>query len=244
MKLIPAIDIINGECVRLTKGDYARKKTYSTDPVEVALRYEDAGLRYLHVVDLDGAKASAPQNLAVLERIASRTSLQIQWGGGVKTAEALQAVFNSGAARAICGSVAVKNPELFLSWLRQFGPDRLILGADIRDGKVSIHGWTEDSQLGAAQLIEQFLPAGLSRVICTDISRDGMLEGPSFQLYNDLQRQFPTVEIIASGGVSSVDDLLKLKELGVRATIIGKALYEGRITLADLSALEENNKTK
>lgn len=231
IEIIPATDIIGGQCVRLTQGDYASRKTYYRDPLEAALRFEEAGARRLHMVDLDGAKAAEPQNLAVLERIAAKTSLEVQYGGGIKSRAALRSVFDAGARRAVCGSVAVREPELFARWIAEFGPERLILGADVRDGVVAIQGWTERSERTAPELIETFLPAGLRQVVCTDISRDGMLCGPAVALYADLQRRFPQVEITVSGGVSSLDDIARLEREGLRSVIVGKALYEGRITL-------------
>ena len=231
IEMIPATDLIGGRCVRLTQGDYTSRKTYYRDPLEAALRFEEAGARRLHMVDLDGAKAAEPQNLAVLERIAAKTSLEVQYGGGIKSRAALRSVFDAGARRAVCGSVAVREPELFARWIAEFGPERLILGADVRDGVVAIQGWTERSQRTAPELIETFLPAGLRQVVCTDISRDGMLCGPAVALYADLQRRFPQVEITVSGGVSSPDDIARLEREGLRSVIVGKALYEGRITL-------------
>ena len=231
IEMIPATDLIGGRCVRLTQGDYTSRKTYYRDPLEAALRFEEAGARRLHMVDLDGAKAAEPQNLAVLERIAAKTSLEVQYGGGLKSRAALRSVFDAGARRAVCGSVAVREPELFARWIAEFGPERLILGADVRDGVVAIQGWTERSERTAPELIETFLPAGLRQVVCTDISRDGMLCGPAVALYADLQRRFPQVEITVSGGVSSPDDIARLEREGLRSVIVGKALYEGRITL-------------
>ncbi len=232
--IIPATDIIDGRCVRLTQGDYASEKTYYRDPLDAAKQFEQAGITRLHMVDLDGAKDSQPRNLSVLERVATKTSLSVQYGGGIKSEEALRSVFNAGATRAICGSVAVKNPELFSCWLEQFGPERLILGADIRDGVVAIQGWLEGSTLTAPQLIESFLPQGLSQVICTDISRDGMLCGPSSELYSSMQRQFPSVDITVSGGISSMADIEELDRLSLRSVIVGKAIYEGKITLKEI----------
>ncbi len=238
--IIPATDIIDGACVRLTQGDYASQKTYYRDPLEAAKRFEDAGIRRLHMVDLDGAKASEPRNLAVLERVATKTALEVQYGGGIKSSEALRSVFNAGARRAICGSVAVRQPELFAQWLTEFGAERLILGADIRDGVVAIQGWLEHSTLSAPELIEQFLPQGLSQVICTDISRDGMLCGPSAAFYAELQQQFPAVEITVSGGISSMADIEELDRQQLRSVIVGKAIYEGRITLKELEQCLRN----
>ena len=240
IEMIPATDLIGGRCVRLTQGDYTNRKTYYRDPLEAALRFEEAGARRLHMVDLDGAKAAEPQNLAVLERIAAKTSLEVQYGGGIKSRAALRSVFDAGARRAVCGSVAVREPELFARWIAEFGPERLILGADVRDGVVAIQGWTERSERTAPELIETFLPAGLRQVVCTDISRDGMLCGPAVALYADLQRRFPQVEITVSGGVSSPDDIARLEREGLRSVIVGKALYEGRITLKELERCLRN----
>lgn len=230
IEIIPAIDVIDGQCVRLSQGDYDRRSTYYKDPLEVALRYEECGVRRLHLVDLDGAKQSMPANLAVLERIASHTGLEIQYGGGIKSREALEEVFSSGAGRAICGSIAVRSPELFAGWLGEFGPGRVILGADTKDGKIAINGWLEAATMGVEELIGQFLPAGLAQVICTDISRDGMLTGPSTPLYVRLQAEFPEVDITVSGGISSMDDIIALDKAGLRSVIVGKAIYEGNIT--------------
>lgn len=234
IEIIPAIDLIGGECVRLTQGDYTRKTAYYRDPLEVALRYQEAGLRRLHLVDLDGAKASRPMNLDVLRRIAENTSLSIQYGGGIKTAEALESVFDAGADRAICGSIAVREPQSFTDWLRRFGPGRMILGADTRDGQIAINGWMEAAILGVEELIEQFQNASLSQVICTDIAKDGMLQGPSDALYVALQARFPQIDITVSGGISSWADIERLDSLGLRSVIVGKAIYEGRITFDQL----------
>ncbi len=230
IEIIPAIDLIGGECVRLTQGDYARKTAYYKDPLEVALRYEQAGIRRLHLVDLDGAKAARPENLEVLRRISQNTSLDIQYGGGIKNTEALQSVFGAGASRAICGSIAVREPELFRAWLEEFGSQRIILGADTRDGKIAINGWQESALLGVEELIEQFEGAGLSQVICTDISRDGMLLGPANALYSALQARFPQIDITVSGGISAWSEIETLDTMGLRSVIVGKAIYEGHIT--------------
>ncbi len=238
--IIPAIDIIDGECVRLTQGDYNQKSSYYKDPLDVALRYEECGLKRLHLVDLDGAKSKHPVNLRVLERIASRTSFDIQLGGGIKSSEALRDVFNAGASRAICGSVAVTNPELFEGWLTEFGAQKIILGADTKDGKVAIAGWLESSQVGVEQIIERFASSGLKQVICTDIAQDGMLQGPSTPLYVALQEQFADIDITVSGGVSGVDDILSLNEKSLRSVIVGKAIYEGRISFEELRKLAES----
>lgn len=234
MEIIPAIDLIEGRCVRLTQGDYAQTKVYDAQPLDVALRYADCGVRRLHIVDLDGAKAKAPCNLRTLERIAAATNLDIEWGGGIKSDEAVREAIDAGAARVICGSVAVDNRELFARWLRQYGASRIILGADIRDGKVATHGWLKDGGVGVEELVEAFLPDGLAQLICTDISRDGMLQGPNIELYVGLQQRFPTVDVTLSGGVSSMADLERARCNGVRAAIVGKAIYEGRITLKEI----------
>lgn len=240
IEIIPAMDLIDGRCVRLTQGDYARQKSYCDDPLDAALRFEETGIRRLHMVDLDGAKAAEPRNLRVLERIATRTGLDIQYGGGIKSRNALEAVFNAGARRAICGSIAVRQPELFAGWITEFGAKRLILGADIRDGKVAIQGWTERTALSAEELIETFRQKGLTQAICTDIARDGMLCGVAVAFYARLQRQFPEVEITVSGGIGSMAEIEALDQKGLRSVIVGKALYEGRITLKELERCLQN----
>ena len=240
IEIIPAIDIIGGKCVCLTQGDYDRLTTYGDDPAEIARSYEALGVRRLHVVDLDGAKASSPSNLAVLERICGATSLDVEWGGGIKSEQALADVLAAGANRAICGSVAVSNPELIDEWIEKYGAEHIILGADIRDGKVATHGWLRESELTAEALIERFRPRGLSQVICTDISKDGMLSGPTVELYERLQEQFPDVEITVSGGISSMDDIRRLNAMGLRSVIVGKAIYEGRITMEELKEWLQN----
>lgn len=233
--IIPAIDLIEGKCVRLSQGDYNQKKQYNASPLDMALRYEDIGIRRLHLVDLDGAKSSMPKNLHVLEKIATRTSLDIEWGGGIKSDEALHDAFNAGAHHLIIGSVAVSQPELFARWLEQYGGDRLILGADVNDGRVAINGWMDQSEQTIEELIDRFRPHGLREVICTDIAKDGMLQGPSFELYTRLQAAYPEQDIIVSGGISAMDDIRRLDAMGLRHVIVGKAIYEGRITLNELS---------
>jgi len=233
IEIIPAIDLIGGRCVRLVQGDYNRQTTYG-DPVDIARSYRDAGLKRLHLVDLDGAKDSQPVHLAVLERIAVATNMDIQYGGGIKTKAALESVLNAGASRAIGGSIAVTAPEVFNEWLSEFTPARLILGADVRDGFIATHGWLENSRVTLQEIIRQFLPAGLSQVICTDISKDGMLSGPNFELYNELQKTFPALSITVSGGISSMDDIVRLNEAGMQSVIVGKALYEKQITLKQI----------
>lgn len=235
IQIIPAIDIIEGRCVRLSQGDYNRRTSYDPSPLDMALKFRDTGLKRIHLVDLEGAKAGTPRNLRTLEQIASATGLEIEWGGGVKKDSDLRDVLDAGARDVIVGSVAVRNPELFDRWLRTFGGDRIILGADLRNGKVAVAGWTEDSSASIHELIELFLPAGLSQVITTDISKDGMLEGPSTQLYVDLAKLYPSVSFTVSGGVSSIRDILRLNRLGLKRVIVGKAIYENRISMADIA---------
>ncbi len=241
IEIIPAIDIIGGQCVRLTQGDYARKSVYYKDPADVAQLYADAGLRRLHLVDLDGAKASEPRNLPVLERVTRLTRLDVQYGGGIKSAAALKSIFSAGASRAICGSVAVAQPELIELWISEFGAGRIILGADVRDaaqGRIATHGWLRESTMTAEKLIGRFAEKGLSQAIVTDISRDGMLAGPAFDLYVALQKAFPGVEITASGGISCEKDIIQLNERKIRSVIVGKALYESKITLEQITKLK------
>ena len=240
INVIPAIDLIDGKCVRLTKGDYNQKKQYDASPLDMALRYQDIGLRRLHVVDLDGAKSSSPRNLRVLEQIATHTSLDIEWGGGIKSDEALRDAFNAGAGHLIIGSVAVAQPDLFARWLGEHGGSRLILGADVHEGRVAINGWLEESEQTIEALIDRFIPHGLSEVICTDIAKDGMLQGPTFDLYARLQAAYPEQEIIVSGGISKMDDTRRLNEMNLRHVIVGKAIYEGRITLEELKLWLQN----
>ena len=234
INIIPAIDLIDGKCVRLTKGDYSQKKQYDASPLDMAMRYQDIGIRRLHLVDLDGAKSSSPRNLHVLEEIATRTTLEIEWGGGIKNDEALHDAFNAGAHHLIIGSVAVSQPELFAQWLEQYGGNRLILGADVNDGRIAINGWLEESEQTIEALIDRFIPHGLGEVICTDIAKDGMLQGPSFDLYTRLQAAYPEQDIIVSGGISQMDDIRRLNAMDLRHVIVGKAIYEGRITLNEL----------
>ena len=231
IEIIPAMDLIDGACVRLAQGDYDRRTTYGGDPLDTALRFEAAG----HMVDLDGARTQRPANLKVLERIAARTRLEIQYGGGIKSRTALCDVFSAGARRAVCGSIAVREPDCLAAWLAEFGGERLILGADLRDGRIAIAGWSEETPLGAAELIGRFRKQGLQQVICTDIARDGMLCGTSAEFYAGLQGQFPGVEITVSGGIASMTDIEALDGAGLRSVIVGKALYEGRITLEELA---------
>lgn len=234
--IIPAIDLIDGRCVRLTQGDYDQKKEYSADPLDMAKQYEDCGVSRLHIVDLDGAKAKQPCNLRTLEKIASGTSLDIEWGGGIKDSVSLRSALDAGAGRIICGSVAVDNRQEFLTWLSEFGSSKIILGADVRDGKVATHGWLKDSGLTLAELMDWYVPAGLTQMICTDISKDGMLQGPDFEFYVDLKRAFPTVDVTLSGGISCMADIEKAAQLGLHSVIVGKAIYEGRISLKEIES--------
>ena len=234
IEIIPAIDIIEGRCVRLSQGDYARSKVYDASPVDMAKRYADCGIKRIHVVDLDGAKSSSPKNLKTLEKMAVGASVEIEWGGGIKSEESLRALFDYGANYAIVGSVAARTPQLFAEWLNMFGGQKMVLGADVREGKVSVNGWLEDLGVGIEQLVDGFLPYGLSQVICTDITKDGMLQGPSFELYTDLQGRYDGVDFTVSGGISSMADIEKLNELQLRKVIVGKAIYENRITLKDI----------
>lgn len=238
MIIIPAIDIIDSRVVRLSKGDYSSKKEYSSDPLEMAKRFEGAGLTHLHLVDLDGAKGGRPENLKVLERIAANTSLTVDFGGGVKSLDSLVSVLSAGAKEVSLGSVAVKDREAVLKWIDDYR-DSLILSADVRDGLVSISGWKENTQLEAISFIKDYFDRGISKVISTDISKDGMLQGPSFELYESIQSAVPGMKVVASGGISSVDDLDKLRKLSVWGTIVGKAYYEGRITLSELKEAED-----
>ena len=235
IELIPAIDIIDGKCVRLTKGDYATTKVYNEDPLEVAIEIESYGLQRLHVVDLDGAKSKHVVNYRVLARIAGHTSLKIDFGGGIKSDEDLAIAFDNGAQMVTVGSIASQKPELFLKWLEAYGSDKMILGADTRDGFISVNGWQEESKQELLPYLEEYIRHGVSNVLCTDIHKDGMLQGPSISLYKEIMTAFPDLHLIASGGVSSLDDIRALDEAGIPAVVFGKALYEGRFTLKELS---------
>lgn len=239
MRIIPAIDIIDGKCVRLTKGDYNTKKIYNENPLEVAKQFEGAGIEYLHLVDLDGAKAKHIVNYKVLELIASKTSLKIDFGGGLKSDEDLHIAFNSGAKQITGGSIAVKDSVTFETWIEKYGGAKIILGADCENEKVAINGWQEQSSLEIVPFIKTYQKKGIQYVVCTDIAKDGMLEGPSFDLYKKIiqncsNSESQSIKLIASGGVTSIDDINKLEDLGCEAVIIGKALYEGAINLKDL----------
>jgi len=234
MRIIPAIDIIDGKCVRLSKGDYATKKIYNEHPLEVAKSFEGVGIQYLHLVDLDGAKSQHIVNYKVLEDIASKTNLHIDFGGGLKSDKDLHIAFESGAKQITGGSIAVKKPDIFKGWLKTYGADKIILGADAQDEKVAISGWLEASQEELIPFISSYKNEGVNYVICTDISKDGMLEGPSFDLYKRILEEVPGISLIASGGISHFDELAKLAEMGCEGTIIGKAIYEHRISLEQL----------
>ena len=240
MEIVPALDIIDGKCVRLTKGDYNACKTYGDNPLEMALRFQDAGIRRLHLVDLDGAKSKHIVNYPTLEAIAGHTDLTVDFGGGIKSTSDLETALGCGAQMVTVGSTAVTRPELMAEWIEQFGQEHIILGADARDGKISVNGWKEDSQLTLSDFIRDYMHKGITQVLCTDINRDGMLQGPAVELYKYLLKEFPDIKLIASGGVSSVQDLITLREAGLPAAIVGKAYYEGRITLEELSQLSQD----
>jgi len=239
IQIIPAIDLIEGRCVRLTKGDYGQKKIYDGVPADLARQYADAGVKRIHLVDLDGAKAGEPRNLKVLEAIASRVDCELEWGGGIAHTEALESVFSAGATHAIAGSVAALKPELFEQWLQRYGA-RMILGADVRGGRIAVRGWLEEAPLSIEDLVRRFLPLGLKESIVTDISRDGMLEGPSKELYVRLQSAFPALSFTVSGGISSMEDIRSLDKAGLQKVIVGKAIYEERITLKDIALWSQN----
>ena len=237
IEIIPAIDIIDGKCVRLCQGRYDMVSTYSSSPEDMVMRYADCGVSRVHLVDLDGAKQSQPCNLKTLEKLANRDAVKLEWGGGVKSSAALKSVFDAGADFAIAGSSAALQPELFREWIRIYGGDRMILGADLKDGIVAVKGWLEGSGLNVDELVDRFTSDGLTQVICTDISRDGMLQGPADSLYVRLQKKYPDIDFTVSGGISAIDDILRLNNLGLRKVIVGKAIYEHRISLDDIKRL-------
>lgn len=237
IELIPAIDLIDGKCVRLSQGDYDTKQIYNENPVEVAKEFEAYGIQRLHVVDLDGAASQHVVNYRVLDRIAGQTSLKIDFGGGIKSDEDLVIAFDNGAQMVTLGSVAVKHPELFDKWLGMYGSEKIILGADTKNGKIAVNGWKEESTQELMPFLADYINKGVKKVLCTDISRDGMLEGPSVNLYKQIMEAYPELHLIASGGVSRLDDILALEAAGIPAVVFGKALYEGRITLKELSSL-------
>lgn len=234
MRIIPAIDIIGGRCVRLTKGDYSTEKVYNTSPLEVAKNYEANGIKYLHLVDLDGAKSSHIVNHKILHDIATQTSLKIDFGGGIKTDQDARIAFENGATQITGGSIAVQNPELFQSWIDKYGSDKIILGADSLHRKIATHGWLQQSEVDVIDFINQYQEKGISYVICTDISKDGMLQGPSINLYAEILYN-NKIKLIASGGVSCIQDVYDLSEIGCEGAIIGKAIYENRITIKELN---------
>ncbi|MCF2503706.1 1-(5-phosphoribosyl)-5-[(5-phosphoribosylamino)methylideneamino]imidazole-4-carboxamide isomerase [Dyadobacter sp. CY107] len=234
IEIIPAIDLIEGKCVRLTQGDYGQKTIYNENPLEVAMQFQDAGLKRLHLVDLDGAKAKKVVNWKVLEKIASKTTLHVDFGGGVQSDEDLKAVFESGAKQATGGSIAVKNPEVFLNWLSVYGGEKIILGADAKKEKVAVSGWEEGTQIWVYDFVEEYVAKGVKYTISTDVAKDGLLQGPSFDLYKNLQDKCPDLKIIASGGISGLKDVEKLAEMNIYGVIIGKAIYENRIRLSEL----------
>jgi phosphoribosylformimino-5-aminoimidazole carboxamide ribotide isomerase len=236
IEIIPAIDILHGKCVRLTQGDYASQKIYNENPFEVARQFEDAGLSRLHLVDLDGAKEGRVRNWNVLETITGKTSLVVDFGGGIGSADDLRIVFDSGASFAAVGSVAVKNEQLFLNWMFEYGPNKFILGADVRDEKIAISGWTVDTEIGIYDFIDKYKAAGIKQLFCTDIKMDGILAGPSTELYRKILERFPDLYFIASGGVRSIQDIGGLEQTGCKGVIVGKAIYEGLISLKDLAA--------
>ena len=234
-QLIPAIDLINGQCVRLTQGDYGQKKVYSEDPLEIAKAFEGAGIQRLHLVDLDGAKAKKIVNAAVLERIASNTSLHIDFGGGVQSDEMIDTAFSAGAAQITAGSIAVRNPALVCEWLQKYGSEKIILGADAQDEMIAVSGWQENSNISIFDFLQDYTVKGAKYVISTDVAKDGLLQGPSFDLYEKIQALSPSLSVIASGGVACMEDLVRLREMNLFGVIVGKAFYEGRISLADLA---------
>lgn len=234
IELIPAIDIIDGKCVRLTKGNYDQKKVYNENPVEVAQHFESLGFKRLHVVDLDGAKSKHIVNDGVLRAITAATSLVVDFGGGIKTEEDIEKAFDAGAAMVTVGSIAVTNPQLFLNWIKQYGAEKLILGADVRNGKISINGWKEDSSEDLLPFLKQYTDKGVRNVLCTEISKDGTLQGPAIELYQQIMKAYPDMHLIASGGVSCNDDIRALETADIPAVVFGKAFYEGKIKVEEL----------
>lgn len=237
MEIIPAIDIIEGKCVRLTQGDYSQKKIYNENPLEIAKEFEDAGLKRLHLVDLDGAKEGKVRNWKVLETLAGKTALVIDFGGGVKTEKDVEIIFDSGARFATIGSMAVKQEETFIQWLKKFGADKFLLGADVKDEKIAVHGWQETTDIWIYDFIQKYMAEDVTQIFCTDVAKDGALEGPSIDLYKNIIQKFPGLHFIASGGVSSIDDVYQLEDINCKGVIIGKAIYEGRIKLSELKKL-------
>ncbi len=234
IELIPAIDIIDGKCVRLSQGDYNSKKVYNDNPLEVAKEFEAHGIHRIHIVDLDGAASSHIVNYRILEQISLKTSLIVDFGGGIKSDQDVHIAFDSGAQMITIGSIALKDPDLFIKWLHEYGREKIILGADVKDRKIAVNGWMEGSTKDIIPFLDEYTKKGVEKVICTDIDQDGMLQGPSIELYQEIQKEFPEIYLIASGGVSSVDDIIALEEAQIPAVIFGKAIYEGKITLKDL----------
>lgn len=234
MRIIPAIDIIDGKCVRLTQGDYAQKKVYNENPLEVAMDFENAGLAYLHLVDLDGARAGKVINWKVIESIAQNTKLSVDFGGGIKTEEEISRLFQSGVSQVNLGSIAVKDPALVERWIGKFGGEKIILSADVRNEKIAVSGWSKDSAINIADFIQDYIGRGITYVTCTDISTDGMLQGPNIGLYSKLLDKFPSIKLVASGGVSNMEDIEELRRIKVDGVIVGKAIYEGKVDLKDL----------
>lgn len=239
MEIIPAIDVIEGKCVRLTQGDYARKTVYNENPLEVARQFENAGILRLHLVDLDGARTGKVHNLRVLERIAAETSLVVDFGGGIKTEETLVSVFNAGANQATVGSMAAREPEVFYSWVKKYGAGRFLLGADVKNEKLAINGWVEETDISVHSFISENLKQGVKNIFCTDISKDGLMKGPAIDLYKKILELNPGVNLIASGGISGMRDLQSLKNNGCYGAIIGKAIYEGKIKLSELKNFQK-----
>ncbi len=235
MRIIPAIDIIGGKCVRLEKGDYSTKKVYNENPLEVAKQFEDVGIKHLHLVDLDGAKSQHIVNYKILENLATKTNLKIDFGGGIRSDKDIEIVFECGAAQITGGSIAVKNPDLFTTWIEKYGNEKIILGADVKDEKIAIGGWTESSKYELLPFIKEYVRKGIQYVICTDVSKDGMLQGPTFDLYERILSAFPQINLVASGGISHANQLNRLIALGCEGVIVGKAIYENKIPLKELA---------
>ena len=241
MELIPAIDIIDGKCVRLTKGDFSKKIIYRDNPLEIAKGFEAAGIKRLHIVDLDGANGEALKNIGVLENISARTSLLIDFGGGIKNTQSIKSVFSAGASMISLGSVIVKSPELFSKWVIDYGADKFLPGADVLDRKIKIYGWKENTGIDIFNFIENLLQLNIAKIFCTDISKDGMMQGPSIDLYKEIIQQFPSLQLIASGGISCYEDLVVLRDAGCSGAIIGKAFYENKISLQQIKNFINNN---
>lgn len=235
IQIIPAIDILDGKCVRLQQGDYEAKTCYHDDPIEVAKEFERYGIQHIHVVDLDGARSKHIVNTPILKRMAAETSLTFDFGGGIKTDEDIELAFANGTSQVTVGSIAVQNPDLFLGWLEKYGTDRIILGADAKDGQISINGWKEGSGIDLIDFLKKYIDAGVTRVLCTDISKDGMMKGPSIELYKQIMEQFPTLKLTASGGVSRIQDIEELNQAGIHSVVTGKAIYEGSLTLEEIN---------